>query len=414
MSARENFLVSPNFFFLKNIACTTGINIKKCCCDRQHGSNIIDYSKISLNTLTFREDLVMARLMIDNQNCTFAGDEETIQHESTLKWGASFAFAAVCMGASVILLHSPRRCSKVLPFYFLVTGLSYVVIGLKQMLEGVLSNQQETALQKTAYCFSGGGTILLLVLGLMMLDVNPKSKSMAKKVTWWFLVCPIFFFMFTAILIGAEVRSGVPLHALASFGLLLFLVCVYMFQIFKDKGKIWHFLAKTLAVFIVTIELFYTKILVIATCDAVNANKNCTTDCTLMDTVHPNGLIHDVVLLFGFAVWAWSEDAAPSIEVAGQLGYPFEGVLDETELDETSLSDGILSSDEGEDRDGRLMTARDEGNDIEVALDGSVVDGHEISNCTSSEGGKLEENDSFHTARCDGESDSGDTSTCSA
>jgi hypothetical protein len=352
--------------------------------------------------LDFLRGFVMARLLINkqNSNCTIVADVETLAHENGLKWGASFAFAAVCIGAFIILFFSPRRCSKVVPFYFLSTGLSYVFIGVSQVLEESITEQREISLQKTSYFFKGTGSILLLVLGLMILEVTPKSKPMAKKVTWWFLVCPVSFFMITAIVIGAKVQSGVPVHAFVSFGLLVFLLCVYTLQIFKDKGKIWHFLSKTLAVFIITIELFYTTIFVFASCESPEASGNCSTECALPDDVHPNGLIHDVVLFFGFAVWAWSEDAAPSIQTSHR--FPFEGVLDDTVVDDTSLS-SETSSEEAEDREGNDIddtVTYDAGNHIEVVLDDTAVDHTSISNETSSEEGQDREGNDSDDTEC--------------
>jgi hypothetical protein len=339
----------------------------------------------------------MARLLIikQNSNCTIVADAETLTLENGMKWGASFAFAAVCTGAFIILFFSPKRSSKVLPFYFLSTGLSYIIIGVRQVLEESVTEQQEISLQKTSYFFVGTGCILLLVLGLMILEITPKSKPTAKKVTWWFLVCPISFFMITAIVIGAEVQSGVPVHAFLCFGLLTFLLVVYTLQIFKGNCNIWHFLAKTLSVFIITIELFYTTIFAFASCESLEASGDCFTECALPADVHPNGLIHDVVLIFGFAVWAWSEDASPSIQTSHR--FPFEGVLDETALDDTSLS-SATSSEKVQDREEHDVddaVTYDAGNHVEVGLDDTAVDHTLISNETSSEEGQHgEENDS--------------------
>eukprot|EP00980_Cylindrotheca_fusiformis_P006365 scaffold1356_cov123-Cylindrotheca_fusiformis.AAC.46 len=349
-----------------------------------------------------------------NSNCTeYRLDDkelESLAKERILEWGANFTFSAVCVGSFIVLLYSPKRGSKVLPFYFLAMACSYVILGLEQVLDGRLSEMQETRLQKASYCFGGAGSIIAFVFGLQILHIKPKSDSMVKNVFWWFLVCPLSIMMMTAILVDATVTSGVPLHAFASFGLLAFLVCVYMFQICKERGAaIWHCLAKTLSVFMITLQFFYTALLVLVNSNSRENGDMYNFDChddSNSPVVRRHGLIHDVSLILGYAVWAWSEDAAPSIS----YGYPAY-MLDITESGNTvqSYDDSISSSSSSDVGD-----CQDE--DVEVAVNGDTAKeavrlNGDDTNLLSSH---VEGFDSFQTARSEGSMNRNDVGAFSA
>jgi FtsH-binding integral membrane protein len=192
---------------------------------------------------------------------------------SDLDWGTSFAFSAICCAAAIILYFSPKGCHKVVPSYFLVTGISYAVLGLRQILDAKLSSGLQEALEMTSHILYGLGTILLLALSMMMVSINPRSESKVKMVTFWCLLGVIAGFMLVSIFLEAEMNSGVPLHASLSFGLLIILMSVYMFHMCWDRTKVWHYIAKALAVLIIAIEVLYSTIIASPEC------QKCSSTC---------------------------------------------------------------------------------------------------------------------------------------
>lgn len=264
--------------------------------------------------------------------------DNCLSETSDLDWGTSFAFSAICTAASIILYFSPKGCHKVVPSYFLSTGISYAVLGLRQILHEELSQAVREALEMTSNIFYGLGSILLLVLSMLMVKINPRSESKVKMVTFWFTTSSISGFMLVTIFVEAKMNSGVPLHASLSFGLLMILMSVYIFHMCLDRTKIWHYIAKALAVFIIAIEVLYSTI--IASMECAKCSATCKNTASTDST---NAVVHDVVLFFGFTILAWGEDNSPSVTIPGFNQYT-EGVVEEaTDAADTSVSDWVTS-----------------------------------------------------------------------
>lgn len=257
---------------------------------------------------------------------------------SDLDWGTSFAFSAICCAAAIILYFSPKGCHKVVPSYFLATGVSYAVLGLRQILDSSLSTGLQEALEMTSNIFYGLGSILLLVLSMMMVHITPRSESKIKMVTFWCLIGCITGFMLLSIFLEAEMKSGVPFYASLSFGLLIILMSVYMFHMCWDRTKVWHYIAKALAVFIIAIEVLYSTII-----GSIECHQKCSSACRNSSS-GTNAIVHDVVLFFGFSILAWGEDTCPSVTSHGlNQRYGLEGVAEEegTDAVDTSVSDWV-------------------------------------------------------------------------
>ncbi|CAJ1934436.1 unnamed protein product [Cylindrotheca closterium] len=296
----------------------------------------------------------------------------TTNATSDLDWGTSFAFSAICCAAAIILFFSPKGCHRVVPSYFLATGISYAVLGLRQILDAKLSPGLQEALEMTSDIFYGLGTILLLVLSMMMVSINPQSESKVKMLTFWGLVGIIAGFMLVSIFLEAEMESGVPLHASLSFGLLIILMAVYMFHMCYDRTKVWHYIAKALAVLIIAIEVLYSTIIASTEC------QKCSSSCQYSST-GTNAVVHDVVLFFGFSIFAWGEDTSPSVTARGFNQYDVEGVVEDggTEAPDTSVSDwasedgGLETDIEGSTYgDDQQQLEREEGKEEENEVEG--------------------------------------------
>jgi len=342
---------------------------------------------------------------------------------SDLDWGTSFAFSAICCAAAIILYFSPKGCHKVVPSYFLATGISYAVLGFRQVLDAKLSPGLQEALEMTSHIFYGLGSILLLALSMMMVRINPRSESKVKMATFWCLIGCIAGFMLVSIFLEAEMDSGVPLYASLSFGLLLVLMSVHMFHMCWDRSKVWHFIAKALAVFIIAIEVLYSTIIASTEC------QKCSSSCQSSST-GTNAVVHDVVLFFGFSILAWGEDTCPSVTSHGLNQYDFDGVVEdeegETDAVDTSVSDWVSADgvdsdieastygDDQQDRAAQIEEGeeekeeeKEEANEVEGEVDGEgediVVEKNHVSRKDSSDNTKEEGDEDTNGDREDDE-----------
>jgi hypothetical protein len=281
-------------------------------------------------------------------NCSLQITRETFNYYIFWTWGTDLAIATICFAVFIILFWSPRRTSRpaeyLIPFYFCFTGDAYTISGISHMPELIdpTNVQVISLLQTTAYTVGSVASLLLLSLAMVLLGLTPRSTSALKRILFFVVLCCAFSVLIWEKWERVEVVSGLTIYPCLYFGILLILMIVYLVQICKEeKEKRWHYMIKAFATLIVLASLVY-KVLFFPKCGSLQAYLNCYQECPLPpgEDMSQSAYLHDVVLMLGYMVWAWSEDGSPSIK---QENYGHEGVVQD---DATVISEGTFTNSE--------------------------------------------------------------------
>lgn len=271
----------------------------------------------------------MSRSLYDQEyldsNCVFSVKEETFVDNNAWTEGTGFAVMTVCFAAFVKLYffpqrrsHSSRKCycrrkasDCLVPAYFLFTGLSHGIFGIGRDIVEETTDPRKRILEIAAQLVACVASIVVLVLGLTILGTTPKSKSTVTKALWWMVVVSFAAENLCAVVFNHEIFAGIDLHSLVSYGILLFLLMLYIAQAFKDKANVCHYCIKAGALLTVLIGLCCSYLLY-PPCGSLQAYKQCFQDCPLPNGINHNALFN-IVVIVGLSGWAWSEDRVPSI-----------------------------------------------------------------------------------------------------
>jgi hypothetical protein len=261
-----------------------------------------------------------------DSNCTIRFDEETFVDNTAWTRGTSFGVTTVCFAAFVKLYffphNSPSSSSTIycrtkpteylVPVYFLLTGISHGIAGIGHAIIETTTDPRKSTLEMASQFVGSAASILVLILGLTIVGTTPKSKSNLTRAMWWIAVLSFSAETICAVLFNQQVLAGIDLHSCVSFGILLFLLVLYIRQMFKDKAKVWHYLIKAGALMTVLIALCYSYMFY-PKCGSLQAYKECFQECPFPGSLNQNGFFN-IALIFGMSGWAWSEDSVPSIK----------------------------------------------------------------------------------------------------